>query len=203
MSTSTPGTDSRRGETQPGLAALALTAAIDPGRMRLRSRKVMIALSHLIEEHAVSAGPDTVLIACFQRLTLLRYEAKRYRDIAPRLGRVYALGVADVQPVPIPGAEILPLEADWPLAQEWNVIARGPTICAGLFARDAEGFRLHERSREYHGFWTSDPQIVDAAVAQFFSAIGERPPAVAHDSRATLQTTRALQEQLTRAARQR
>jgi DICT domain-containing protein len=203
MLTSRPSTEDTRGETPPDLAALALTAGIDPGRMRLRSRKVMIALSHLIEEHAVAAGPDTVLIACFQRLTLLRYEARRYQDIAPRLGRVYALGVADIQPPPIPGAEILQLEADWPLVQEWNVIARGPTICAGLFARDAEGFRLEQRSRAYHGFWTSDPQTVDAAVEQFFSAIGERAPVVAHDSRATLQTTRALQEQLSRVARQR
>jgi DICT domain-containing protein len=184
--------------SQTGLASLSLTAQLDVSRLRLHSRTIMIALSHLIEEHAAAAGADTILIATFQRFSLLRAEAERYQSLAPRLGQVYALGVADTSPPTIPNTTIVPLEVTWPLVQEWVVIVSGPTICMALFAQDAEGFRLHKRSREYHGYWTSNPLVVDAAVDVFFNAVGLPRPVFARDPRTTFQSARTLQAQLSR-----
>jgi DICT domain-containing protein len=178
-----------------GLSDLALTNDLRPGRLRIHSRSIMIALSHQIEAHAAAAG-ESVLIACFQRLSLLLPEAERYRALAPRLSRVYVLGVPDVPAPDIPGVTVIPLEASWPLAQEWNVIGSGPTFCAALLARDVEGFRLDRRSRRFEGLWTAEQRAVNAALRAFFDTIGEPCPPLDRDAAATTRSTRAIQAAL-------
>jgi DICT domain-containing protein len=184
------------GQHPLGLDQLTFTDGLDPSTLRLHSRTIMIALSHLIEEHAAAAGPETVLVATFQRLSLLRPEVVRYAELAPRIGRVYALGVADVPPPEIPGVTVLALDAAWPLAQEWNVVVSGPRISMALLARDAEGFRMERRSQRFRGCWISDRAAVDAALAQFFQAINVPAPAAGHDTQATFSSTRAMRAAL-------
>lgn len=181
--------------SRPGLADLALTRDLRPSRLRIHSRNIMIALSHQIEAHAAAAG-ESVLIACFQRLSLVQPEVDRYRALAPRLSRVYVLGVPDVPPPDIPGVTVIPLEASWPLAQEWNVIGSGPSFCAALLARDIEGFRLDRRSRRFEGLWTAEQRAVNAAIRAFFDTIGEPCPSLDRDAAATTRSTRAIQAAL-------
>ena len=119
-----------------------------------------VRLGHQVEVSLLAYDDETVLIATFQRLSLLRPEAARYARLAPKLAQVFAIGVPDVQLDPIPGVTILPLEPGWPLAQEWVVIASGPRCCAALLSRDAEGFRLDRRSRRFSGRWTTEPAEV-------------------------------------------
>jgi DICT domain-containing protein len=176
----------------PELATLALTGDLLPAQLRLHSRTTMIALSHAIEEQAAESGPETVLIATFQRLSLLRPEAARYARLAPRLAQVVALGVPDALLDPIPGVTVLPLDPSWPLAQEWAVIASGPRCCAALLSRDVEGFRLDRRSRRFAGRWTTEPAEVDKALQRFYGAIGQPAPAVQREALASLQTAAAI-----------
>jgi DICT domain-containing protein len=186
--------------TISGLATLSLTGGLAAAQLRLHSRRMMIALSHAIEEHAAASGPETVLVAAFQRLSLLRPEAERYARLAPRLAQVIALGFPDVTPEPIPGVTVLPLEPAWPLVQEWCVIASGPACCAALLSRDAEGFRPDRRSRQFRGRWTTEPAEVDLALRQLFAAIGQPHPSLQRDRRASLQTANAIRAALARGA---
>lgn len=181
-----------------GLTTLSLTADLSPAQLRLHSRRMMIALSHAIEEQAAASGPATVLIATFQRLSLLRPETARYTRLAQRVGRVLAFGVPDIPLDPIPGVDVLPIEGGWPLVQEWCVIASGPTCCAALLSRDAEGFRLDRRSRQFAGRWTTTPAEVDGLIQRVYGALGQTPPSVQHDNRASLQSAEAIRKAIHR-----
>lgn len=182
----------------PGLATLTLIGALAPTQLRIHSRSTMIALSHVIEEQAALSGPETVLIATFQRLSLLRPEAVRYARLAPQIAQVVALGVPDTLLDPIAGVTVLPLDASWPLVQEWCVIASGPRCCVALLSRDVEGFRPDCPSRRFMGRWTTDVVEVDSVLRRFYQAIGQQPPAVQRERQASLQTATAIRQALAR-----
>lgn len=180
----------------PGLATLTLVGDLAPAQLRIHSRTTMIALSHAIEEQAAASGPETVLVATFQRFSLLRPEAPRYAKLAPSLAQVFALGVPDILPDPIPGVTVLPLDTGWPLVQEWCVIASGPRCCAALLSRDVDGFRLDQRSHHFMGRWTTDAAEVDAVLQRFFQSLGQQPPAVRRERNASLHTATAIRKAL-------
>lgn len=169
------------------LETFSFVAQLETTTFRLRSRQIMIALSHIIEEQAAAAGPGTVLIAAFQRLSLFAVEADRYCRLAPHCAHVYVLGVADISTTEIPHVTVVPLDDTWPLVQEWSVIASGPRVALGLFARDAEGFRLDRRSRSFAGVFTTETTLVDAAMARFHTTLGLSVPVFERDHRATYQ----------------
>ncbi len=181
-----------------GLATLSLTSDLTPAQLRLHSRRMMITLSHAIEEQAAASGPGTVLIATFQRFSLLSREAGRYAQLAPRLARALAFGVPDAPLDPIPGVEALPLDPGWPLVQEWCVIASGPTCCVALLSRDSDGFQLERRSRQFAGRWTTDPTEVDQLVERVYRAFRQTPPSIKRDQRASLQSASAIRAALSR-----
>lgn len=185
----------------PQLHELALVGDAPESDLRLHSRTLMVALSHLIEDHAAE-HPDTVLIATFQRFSLLRAEEARYAQIAQRLAQVYVVGVPDVPPPELPGATPIAIEPGWPLAQEWCVIGSGPRFSAALLARDAEGFRLERRSRQFRARWTTEPREVARLTTAFLQALGRDAPPPTHDTRATYASARALQAALARIYRQ-
>jgi DICT domain-containing protein len=180
----------------PVISALSFTNHLPAEKLRLHSRKTMVALSHLIEEHAAAAGPQTLLIAAFQRLTLFQAELSRYQGFAAQLASVYVIGVPDTAPPAPPNLAVTPIEASWPLAQEWVVIASGPACCVGLFARDAEGFRPDQRSKAFHGLWTTAPELVDMRVSALHDALGLPRRSFERDIRATLRNTQAIQRAL-------
>ncbi|MFV9504004.1 MAG: DICT sensory domain-containing protein [Oscillochloridaceae bacterium umkhey_bin13] len=159
------------------LATLSLTLTLPAEQLRLRSRRMMIDLSRAIEQHAETTGGDTVLIATFQRLSLFEREMTRYARIAGRVNQIFVLGVMDTKPLALPGVTVIPIEADWPLVQEWVVIARGSNCCVALQSRDAEGFDPKRRSRQFLGRWITNATEVDAMMTTFFQAIEQPLPA--------------------------
>jgi DICT domain-containing protein len=156
----------------------------------------MIALSYLIEGYAAEAGGDTTLVATFQGLSRYLRQLPRYRTLAPRLAQVYVIGVADVEPEPVPGVTVVPIDAASPLVQEWVVLASGPRFCAGLLAHDREPYTPGRPSYQFFGRWTTDPSVVDDRLAAFFQALGRPMPAPRHDSRAIFERSRELLQEL-------
>jgi DICT domain-containing protein len=179
--------------SSPAIEVFSFTDDLAASKLRLHSRKTMVALSHLIEEHAAAAAPQTLLIAAFQRFSLFQAELARYRDFATRLAAIAVVGVPDTALPEVPNVAAIPIEVSWPLAQEWVVIASGPTCCVGLFARDAEGFRLAQRSKAFHGLWTIEPELVDSRVNALYDALGLPRPRFERDMRATLRSAQAIQ----------
>jgi DICT domain-containing protein len=180
----------------PEMGAYSFTNDLPAAKLRLHSRKTMVALSHLIEEHAATTEPQTLLIAAFQRFSLFQAELARYRDFTTRLAAISVIGVPDIALPELRNLAAIPIEVNWPLAQEWVVIASGPTCCVGLFARDAEGFQLDRRSKAFHGLWTTEPELLDSRVNALHDALGMPRPRFERDTRAMLRSTQAIQHAL-------
>jgi len=186
---------SQSGQAAP-IDRFSFVDGIDRKLFRLRSRRTMIELSHVIEEQATVGGAETVLIAAFQRLSLYAVEAERYRQFAPQFAQMYVLGVPDVVVPEAPNITIMLLDRDWPLVQEWSVIACGPQVAVGLLAVDAEGFRPDKRSRSFEGLFTTDSALIDAAVARFHTALDLPWRATQRDHRATSRNTETVRRAL-------
>lgn len=163
--------------------------------MALHSRSTMLALSHVIED-AAGANPETRLIATFQRFSLYRPQAERYRRLAARCPQIFVLGIPDVIPDEIPGISLIALESNWPLIHEWVVIAWGPTCTAALIARDIEQNMPHRHSKRFQGLWTTKIDQVDDAVAAFYKALRHPLPAITRDVSTTYRTNVAIQKSL-------
>lgn len=181
-----------------GLPTFAFAADLPASQLRLHSRQMMLTLSYAIEDLAAASGPQTVLIATFQRLSLYRPQIARYANLAPQIAQVFVLGLPDISPPPIPKVTVLPIEASWPLTQEWAVIACGPTCSAALISRDTEGFRPDRRSLRFAGRWTTDRREVTGVIRRFYATLGQSPPLVQPDDRASLRSGAAIREALTR-----
>ncbi len=177
------------------LADLSFTQMLDQRQMRLRSRRMMLVLSKLIEDYAASV-PGTFLITAFQRYSLQQKQLRRYERLARDCAQIFIMGLPDVEVSAIPKVEYLPLEETWPRLHEWAVIASGPACCVALFACDNEFAQPQRRSRNFRALWTTNTHLVDSVVAAFFSAIGRRPPHIMHDDLAVYHTTAALQQEL-------
>lgn len=186
--------------SSPGLDRLSLLDNVGQ-RLTLHSRKVMVAVSHLLEDHAGLSGPETTLIATFQTLSRYERQAARYRSLAPRVRQIYVVGVPDGQPEPVPGVTLVPIEATWPLAQEWVVLVSGPRCCAALLARDEAGLRMDRLSPSFRGRYTTDSSLVDGAVEAFFGAVGQPAPLVTRDMRGLQANNKLLLKDLERRLR--
>jgi DICT domain-containing protein len=177
----------------PALAAFSFSAALGTQRRVLHSRQIMLALSYAIEE-IVASVPDTTLIVAFQRLSFVRPQLKRYAALTPHLAHTYILGLPDIVLPELPHTTVIPLAETWPVLHEWVVLATGPACRAGLFAQDPDATQPAQRSRHFQGFWTADADIVDAAVAAFWNAMGQPRPPQPRDGPALRDTTRRVQQ---------
>lgn len=121
----------------PAFASVRLTDAYSLDRLRLRSRQVMLRLSHAVEDVAATTS-ETVLIAAFQRFSLIQPQLARYQYLTQRFAHTYLIGLPDTPTPNLSNATFIPIEPTWPLLHEWVVLATGPACCAALFARDPE-----------------------------------------------------------------
>jgi len=177
------------------IAGFGFAQFVDERRRTIHSRRLMLALSRVIEDAAASA-PGTTLIAAFQRFAFAIPQAPRYARLTPHLAETYLLGLADAQLPGWPNTTLVPIEPSWPLLHEWVVLAIGPACCVGLFAQDPAARQPAERTQQFTGCWTTDPEVLDAAWDGFFRALGQPRAAVQRDSRAVRVTNQRLQQQL-------
>lgn len=123
-------------------------------------KRILVEISHTIEQFALSAPPDEplVVIAMFQKLSYFGREAAVYEEIAKR-GALVVVGLAeDIPPRLAPGVRHALVGARDPLAREWSVTVLGPRGGATLVAVDLEtvggdGPTL-EAARQFHGRWS-------------------------------------------------
>ncbi len=127
--------------------------------VRRGDKRLLIALSKLLEQQAASLGAEAVIVAAFQtaeRFTPATH--RRYAALASRAAFVCALGVG-MAPEPAPGVRGAELGPDDPLLGEWSVAVLGPHFAAALVAVDlgADGPDLE---REFDFTLTYDRDLV-------------------------------------------
>ena len=113
---------------------------MDTAGPNLFRKRVLVELSHAIEQFALAARPGDplVVIAMFQKMSYFERETTMYRDIADR-GAVTVVGLAENLPPRLPPRvrHCLFPEAD-ELAREWSVTVLGPRGGATLVAQDLQ-----------------------------------------------------------------
>jgi GGDEF domain-containing protein/DICT domain-containing protein len=123
-------------------------------------KRVLVEVSHTIEQFALAAPPDEplVVIALFQKLSYFERETAVYRDIAARGGSTI-VGLTEDFPPHLPlGVRHALFGADDPLSREWSVTVLGPHGGATLVAHDLETLDPEastlEQGRLFHGHWS-------------------------------------------------
>jgi DICT domain-containing protein len=149
-------------------------------------KRVLVEISHTIEQFALAAPRDEplIVIALFQRLSYFERETAVYRDIAGR-GALTVVGLAeDFPPSLPPGVRHALLQANDPLAREWSVTVLGPRGGATLIAVDLEtvdaGARTLEEGRQFRGHWSFRREDAYREVLRLRSALSLPPQLVQH-----------------------
>jgi GGDEF domain-containing protein len=133
---------------------------VDTAGQNLFRKRVLVELSHAIEQFALAARPGDplVVIAMFQKMSYFERETAMYRDIADR-GAVTVVGLAENLPPRLPPRvrHCLFAESD-DLAREWSVTVLGPRGGATLVAKDLQSVDPNaptlEDGRRFRAGWS-------------------------------------------------
>ena len=157
---------------------LSLTAAIDrlvngvakstpsiyAGLRRLRPdlhpypvpKRLLVPISHAIEDECSVRGERAVFIGSFQRERFYRQAEKRWQGFARTAEIAVALADFDEPREPEGGPLEIPIERGHPLANEWAIICDGPefSACLAGWERPGPGERVFEM------MWSVEPEVV-------------------------------------------
>jgi DICT domain-containing protein len=197
----------RVGETEP-IAEASIFGGLRRRRPELQPypipKRLLVAVSHAIEDECSASGERAVLVGSFQRERFYRQAEPRWREFA-RTSEI-ALALADFKELggPPEGPVEVPMERDHPLADEWAIVCDAPGFAACLAGRE----RQTTGERVFEMLWSVEPEVVRDAVllgldlarphvASLDERIPERlsrPPAANADSvaQATSLTNRML-----------
>jgi DICT domain-containing protein len=133
------------------------------------SARLMLQMSHAIEDTIIRRRLPCELYVGFQRLSLMNTQASRYADILACAQFIYAYGLDDAPLAndllqytrtllrfvvqPRHGSDLL-----W----FWFLVVDDPSFQTALLAQQDSGY-LWNRSlagRSYQGFWSFDPHVV-------------------------------------------
>lgn len=109
---------------------------VDPARLRVGSKRDLLAISHHIEAQGLELGSPPVVLAAFQDAAhFTPATARRYEELAARCPLVVALG-AGLAGRPAHGVRGATLPSDDPLRGEWVVVVVGAHYAGALIATD-------------------------------------------------------------------
>lgn len=149
----------------PALGETPFERVLDAGaRPRTATKRLLLALSHELEVHAATLGPESVVLAGLQHLRHFTPRTRaRYVDLASRAAFVGVLGT-ELDAAPEPGVRGGCLDADDPLTLEWSVFVISPHFAAALVARDLGDDPSADMERRFSYRLTYDrQQVVSAA----------------------------------------
>jgi hypothetical protein len=133
---------------------------VDTAGQNVFGKRVLVELSHAVEQFALAARPGDplVVVALFQKAAYFGREEAVYRDIAGR-GAVTVVGLAeDVAPRLPPGVRCTLFPGGDELAREWSVTVLGPRGGATLVATDLESVdpdaATLEAGRRFRAGWS-------------------------------------------------
>ena len=130
---------------------------------RTGTKRLLLPLSHSLEDAARSLSIPPVLLGCFQQARhFTPATARRYARLAGTMPLVGALG-AGIPAQPAPGVRGADVGAADPLVGEWNVLVLGAHHAAALVAQDRGEPGLADADRRFDYVVTHDRDLVVAA----------------------------------------
>jgi DICT domain-containing protein len=135
---------------------------------------MMNMISQQIEDQILHHRLTVDLYAGFQRFSHFPDQLRRYSRLGAICRRVYVFGIADYQPLSIPGIEFIEISPTSALAQEWFLLVNTPDFWATLVAQEIEGKDPAIGGRRFDGILSYDEAVVDR-IALLMSQVMEMP----------------------------
>lgn len=135
---------------------------LDP---HLVPKRVLVSMSHAIEDECSASGQRAMLFASFQRERFYRSAEPRWRDLdGPARCAIVLADFAAVRE-PAGGPAEVPVDRSEPLAREWSLICDGPDVAALLSGWERPGQDdVPDGQRAFETVWSVDRGVVrDAA----------------------------------------
>jgi DICT domain-containing protein len=123
-------------------------------------KRLLVPISHAIEDECSARGGGAVLIGSFQRERFFRQAESRWRSFARSAELCVAMG--DFEEVRVGDAIEVPIDRSHPLSREWAIVCDGPGVSTCLAGWERPGGKGGERIFEM--LWSVEPDAVrDAA----------------------------------------
>ncbi|MGM0410195.1 MAG: DICT sensory domain-containing protein [Bacillota bacterium] len=130
-------------------------------------------LSEIMENVLLKKKSETTAYVGFQRTSRAEAVWDRYHKIANNIKKVFVFGIKDKILDPHPNIELVDLSEKHPLIREWFLVIDHPQGKSMLVAYDLDGLdkSQNEKSRNFIGFKTSNPELVNKAVRLIKNAL--------------------------------
>ncbi|MBW4615011.1 MAG: metal-dependent phosphohydrolase [Desmonostoc vinosum HA7617-LM4] len=162
-----------------------------PIRFGVYYKNTLVSLCHALEDHILTADGTPLVITAFQQGKWYLQEAERYADIAKRSREIAIMaapdtGFAEHPTSQLPNVDLVALDANDPVAQEWHLIILSPSytamvLCQELSAADygVGGLPALDLERKFYGLWTFEPELVQETVELAIAHIKKYNPELA------------------------
>jgi len=135
-------------------------------------KNTLVALCHALEDCILTCSSEPLVITAFQRGKWYLEEADRYAELAERSRQVVIMAAPDSGFGEHPtsqrqNVELVSLNVDDPVAQEWHLMILAPTYSAMVLCQELseadygkQGFPTVDLERKFYGFWTFEANLV-------------------------------------------
>ena len=162
-------------------------------------KNTLVALCHALEDCILVSGSQPLVITAFQRGKWYLQEAERYHDLAQKSRHVAIMaapdtGFADHPTSKLPNVDLVALNPEDPVAQEWHLIILAPSYTAMVLCQELSeadygvgGRPTIDLERKFYGFWTFEPARVEKTVELAIAHINSYNPELAQQLKSHVQ----------------
>jgi len=126
-------------------------------------KRLLVPISHAMEDECSSRGGGAVLIGSFQHERFFRTAEPRWRSFARTAELTVVLGDFPKPRSPKGCPVEIPIDRSHPLSREWAIVCDGPGVSACLAGWQRPG-RADDGQRVFEMLWSVEPDVVrDAA----------------------------------------
>jgi DICT domain-containing protein len=173
-----------------------LAAAHHPGQSSKRPlslgvyyKNTLVALCHALEDYTLTCDSKPLIITAFQRGKWYLQEADRYRDMANSAEQIVIMASGDAGFTEHPtsqcqNVEIVELNQDDPVGQEWHLMILAPTYSAMVLCQELSDADYgsdkpqDDLQRKFYGFWTFEADLVKEVMTLAIDHVGSYDPAL-------------------------
>lgn len=143
-------------------------------------KRVVLALSHAIEDEYLARAANGLVFGSFQRERFYRIAERRWRELARTAQLAVALADFSCAEDPAGAPSEVPVTLRHPVAREWTVIVDAPGAHACLSAWEQPSqTELPDRERRFEMMWSFEPDVVHTAADVAAELLWSLSPAVA------------------------
>ena len=162
-----------------------------PIRFGVYYKNTLVSLCHALEDHILTNNGEPLVIAAFQQGKWYLQEAQRYADIAQHSHKIAIMaaldsGFSEHSTTQLANVELVGLNPNDPVAQEWHLIILSPNytamvICQELSEADygSTGVPTSDLERKFYGLWTFEPELVQETAQIAIAHIKQYNPELA------------------------